>query len=251
MELVGILALVIFVMVVWFCVFPPKTKESLQDDISTQSLSNDKESAGLSQTESISGRDIRAPDMLSTAKQQESESLSGKTYYELLGIDSDATSEMIKNAWRKKDYGQRLPIECRRAYQAAYKTLSDPKERLKYDAEPRRWVCEEEPSQRLEQEKDATVSHINLEKSRQPAVLSIGTSQNSRRIRSTGTSRDFRTQSGRLGMYNGFPSRSYGARNSYSLCPACLWRQRTVGSGRARSIRGVNRWADTNCTCRR
>ena len=250
MELVGILALVIFAMFVWFCIFPPKTKESFQDDIPTQNLSNDKESAGLSQTENVSGQDIRAPDMLSTAKQQESESLSGKTYYELLGIDSDATSEMIENAWRKKDYGQRMPIECRRAYQAAYKTLSDPRERLKYDAEPRRWVSDEKPSQHREQEVN-TISHAILEKSRQSAVLSTKTTQSSREIEGTGTGRDFRTQAGRLGRSNGFPRRSYGARTSYSLCRACRWRQRTISSGRAWSVRGVNRWANANCTCRR
>ena len=77
-----------------------------------------------------------------TAGQQECKRLSGSTYYELLEVDCYATDEMIYKAWRKKDSGQYLPIELRRAYQAAYKTLSDPEERRQYDAKPLRWSSE-------------------------------------------------------------------------------------------------------------
>lgn len=145
LVVVGLIALVNIVIFVRFCVFPSKMKEPLQDDIPAQSLGNDKEweeGGGLSQTEIVSGQDIRAPDMLSTAKQQESESLSGSTYYELLGVDRNATDEEIKKAWRKRDSAQYLPLELRRAYHAAYKTLSDPEERRQYDAKPLRWSSE-------------------------------------------------------------------------------------------------------------
>lgn len=137
-----LLALVFFAIGVAIFVFASKKKDPNKYDFQTQSLGNGEEKAengGLNQKVGVSGGDIRAPVTFSSAKQLDSEGLSGKTYYELLGIDFDATSEMIEEAWRKTDYGQYLPIELRRAYQTAYKTLRDPNERRKYDAKPLRW----------------------------------------------------------------------------------------------------------------
>ena len=183
-----------------------------------------------------------------TAGQQDCNRLSGSTYYELLGVDSNATVEKIKKAWRKKDRGQYLPIELRRAYQSAYKTLSDPEERRKYDAKSWKWIYEEKPNQRQEQEV-LSRSFVVSKRGRQAAVSSTDTILTSWRKGGTAKDRGIRAKSGRLSGYSYSPRRAYGGRSSYTLCRACRWRQRTIGSGRARSIRGVSNWARANCTC--
>lgn len=183
-----------------------------------------------------------------TAGQPDCKRLSGSTYYELLGVDRNATAEMIKEAWRKKDYGQYLPIELRRAYQSAYRTLSSPEERRKYDAKPWKWNYEEKPDQRQDRE-TLPRSFAVSKRGRQAAVSSADTTQTSWRKGAT-RDRGIGAKSGRLSGYSYSPRRAYGGRSSYALCRACRWRQRTIGSGRARSIRGVSDWASANCTCR-
>ena len=183
------------------------------------------------------------------AGQLECERLSGSTYYELLGVDRNATDKKIKKAWRKKDSGQYLPIELRTAYHSAYMTLSVPKERRKYDAKPWKWIYEKKPYQRREQ-KVLSSSFANSKRGLQAAVSSNDKALTSQRISGTTSERGIRKQSERLSGYNYFPRRAYRGRSSYTLCQACRWRQRTIGSGRARSIGGVSRWASANCTCR-
>ena len=187
-----------------------------------------------------------------TAGQQECKRLSGSTYYELLGVDRNATDGKIKKAWRKKDRGQYLPIELRRAYQSAYKTLSEPEERRKYDAKPWKWIYEEKPYQRREQEVLSSSFAVS-KRGRQAVISSTDTTLTSRRKSGTASDRGIRAQTGRLSGYNYSPRRAYGgrSRSAYALCQACRWRQRTISSGRARSIGGVYRWASANCTCRR
>ena len=184
-----------------------------------------------------------------TAGQQECKRLSGSTYYELLEVDCNATVGKIKKAWRKKDRGQYLPIELRRAYQSAYKTLSNPEERRKYDAKPWKWIYEEKPYQRQEQEV-LSRSFAVSKRGRQAAVSSTDTTLTSWRKGGTARDRGIRAKSGRLSGYSNSPRRAYGGRSSYTLCRACRWRQSTIGNGRARSIRGVSSWARANCTCR-
>lgn len=108
---------------------------------------------------------------------------------------------------------------------------------------------EEKPYQRCEQEVLSNSSAVS-KRGRQAAVSSDNTIPTSRRISGTVRDRGIRTQSGRLSGYSYSPRRAYGGRSSYTLCRACRWGQRTIGSGRARSIRGVSNWASANCTCR-
>lgn len=209
---------------------------------------------GPNQKVGVSSRNIGHPGTLTSGKQNESEYPSGQTYYELLGISSNATGKMIKEAWRKKDTGQRLPIETRRAYHMAYKTLSDPQERRKYDANPREWSYENESSQRRGQ-KMLSKSIANSESGRQVAYSSTHSSAGSN-LSNQGKNRTNRAggikpQLGRSGASSHFPRRTYSTGSSYYLCQACRWRQNTIRSGRAMSIKGVNRWASANCTCRR
>ena len=63
-----------------------------------------------------------------------------KDYYDVLGVDSDATQEEIKSAYRERakrlhpdHYGQ--ACEPFRDVQEAYECLSDPKRRRMYDDE--------------------------------------------------------------------------------------------------------------------
>lgn len=183
------------------------------------------------------------------AGQLECERLSGSTFYELLGVDCNATVGKITKAWKKKDRGQYLPIELRRAFQSAYKTLSDPEERHKYDAKPWKWIYEGKPYHRRKQE--VLSSSIAVSKrGRQAAVSSAHTTLTSRWESRIVRGRCIRTRPGRLSGYSFSPRRAYGGRSAYAHCPACRWRQRTISSGRARSIGGVSRWARANCTCR-
>lgn len=156
------------------------------------------------------------------AGQLECERLSGSTYYELLGVDCNATEEKIKKAWRNKDRGQYLPIELRCAFQSAYKTLSDPDERRKYDAKPRKWIYEGKPYLRREKEVLSSSTAVS-KRGRQAAVSTTSTTPTSGwksgTVRDSGT----RTQSGRLSRYSYSPRRAYGGRSAYTLCPACRW----------------------------
>lgn len=69
------------------------------------------------------------------------------SYYEMLGVESNATRKEIEKAWRRIDFGQYLPIEIRRMYFQAYGVLTNPEERSKYDAELERKRHEKEPNQ--------------------------------------------------------------------------------------------------------
>lgn len=189
-----------------------------------------------------------------TAGQQEVKRLSGSTYYELLGVDRKSTFGEIKKAWRKKDRGQYLPIELRRAYQSAFKTLSDPEERRRYDAKPWQWIYEDKPYQRRGKEL-LSQSIENSGSGRQTVSSSVHSSSDSHSSNQgkngTDRGRGMRTQLGQSGGYSPFPRGTYRTGSSYSLCPACCWRQNVIRSGRAWSIKGVNRWASVNCSCRR
>lgn len=189
-----------------------------------------------------------------SAGQQETKILSGSTYYELLGVDRNATEGQIRKAWRKKDHEQYLPIELRRAYHSAFKTLSDPEERRRYDAKPWQWVYEDKPNQRRG-EKLLSQSIENSGSGRQTVSSSVHSSSDSHSSNQgkngTDRGRGIGTQLDRSGGYSPTPRRTYRTRSSYSLCPACSWRQNTIRSGRAWSIKGVDRWASNNCTCRR
>ncbi len=70
-----------------------------------------------------------------------------RSYYEMLGIETDATREEIDEAWRRIDFGQYLPIETRRAYFEAYNVLITPEKRRKYDSKLERQRHEKEPEQ--------------------------------------------------------------------------------------------------------
>ena len=90
-------------------------------------------------------------------------------YYELLGVVPCATCAEIKRAWRTLDYGQPLPLETRRAYHKAYRILSDPEERRKYDADLLRPKSEREQEQRQgwEQEEKRRQERENKRRQRQ------------------------------------------------------------------------------------
>ena len=70
-----------------------------------------------------------------------------RSYYEMLGIESNATREEIDEAWRRIDFGQYLPIEIRRTYFEAYSVLITPEKRRKYDAKLKRQRHEKESEQ--------------------------------------------------------------------------------------------------------
>ena len=70
-----------------------------------------------------------------------------RSYYEMLGIESNATREEIEEAWRRIDFGQYLPIEIRRTYFEAYSVLITPEKRRKYDAKLERQRHEKESKQ--------------------------------------------------------------------------------------------------------
>ena len=69
------------------------------------------------------------------------------SYYEMLGVESNATRKEIEKSWRRIDFGQYLPIEFRRMCFQAYSVLINPEERRKYDAELERKRHEKEPNQ--------------------------------------------------------------------------------------------------------
>lgn len=189
-----------------------------------------------------------------SGRQKEDDYHSGKTYYEILGLSSNATGNMIKEAWRKKDTGQCLSIETRRAYHLAYKTLSDPQERSKYDANPRKWSYENESSYRRKQ--DVLSKSVADSKSGRQTVYSSTLSSTGSNLSNQGKAgKDrvgaYKPNLGRSGKYSRIPHRKYYTDSSPSFCQACRWRYYTIRSGRAWSIKGVNHWASVNCTCRR
>ena len=82
-----------------------------------------------------------------------------RSYYEMLGIESNATREEIDEAWRRIDFGQYLPIEIRRTYFEAYSVLTAPEKRRQYDAKLERQRHEKESKQNQGQRRHQEREH--------------------------------------------------------------------------------------------
>ena len=108
------------------------------------------DSAKSGETQSV-GRRQREEERRRGAGRHESQPFEG-TYYERLGVEPDATREEIEEAWRRMDSGQYLAIDSRRSYFEAYRVLSDPATRRRYDSEMPRQRREKEQDQSKEME---------------------------------------------------------------------------------------------------